>query len=166
MLKDYPMSESYPQEAGKIELRKIMKVLIEETSGSKVDTTVELEEDNRWSLDWILKKMVGTEAISEPIDEVDGRTDDILRSLVKLYFLKILFIDIGITLGDLVTDFAQGLNLIFDNNWNIHWSTIHYGCIVLGFIWLPVIPMLIHIFTTKTRNYFVELEGLLEFKTI
>ena len=159
MLKEYPMSESYPQEAGKIELRKIMKVLKEDTSGSKVDTTVELEEDERWTLDWILKKIVGTEAISEPIDEVDGRTDEILRPLVKLYFLKILFIDIGITLGDLVTDFAQGLNLIFDNNWNIHWSTIHYGCIVLGFIWLPVIPMLIHVFTHKTRKYFVESES-------
>ena len=153
------MSASYPQEAGKREFRKMMKVLKEETSESKVDTTVELEEEKTCSLGWILKKIIGSEAISEPIDEVDGRTEEILRPLVKLYFLKILFVDIGITLGDLVTDIAQGLNLIFDSNWNIHWSTMHYGCIVLGFIWLPVIPMLIHIFTTKTRKYFVDSES-------
>ena len=154
------MSESYPQEAGKREFRKMMKVLKEEPLESKVDTTVELESEEKSCLSgWILRRIIGSETISEPIDEVDGRTEEILRPIVKLYFLKILFIDIGITLGDLVTDIAQGLNLIFDSNWNIHWSTIHYGCIVLGFIWLPVIPMLIHIFTTKTRKYFVETES-------
>ena len=160
MFNNYPMSESYPQEAGKREFRKMLKVLKEKPSDSKVDTTVELESVEKPCLSGcILRRIIGSETISEPIDEVDGRTEEILRPLVKLYFLKILFIDIGITLGDLVTDIAQGLNLIFDSNWNIHWSTIHYGCIVLGFIWLPVIPMLIHIFTTKTRKYFVETES-------
>ena len=161
MLKDFPMSASYPQEAGKEEFRKIMKVLNDDKIETKVDTTVELEEEKTWSFFEILKQILGIEEYrrSEQVDEVDGRTEEILKPLVKLYFLKILFIDIGITLGDLVTDIAQGLNLIFDSNWNIHWSTIHYGCIVLGFIWLPVIPMIIHIFTTKTRKYFIENES-------
>ena len=37
-------------------------------------------------------------------------------AFLKLSFLKILLVDIGISLGDTVTDFLQGINLILDFN--------------------------------------------------
>ena len=36
--------------------------------------------------------------------EADGKAETFFKSLVKLEFLKILFIDIGISLGDVLTD--------------------------------------------------------------
>ena len=151
----WPMTSSYPQETGEQELREIAKAIKEKKDSEKRETTVNMETNSNKFCDTIydsfLRFITGDDETNEiEGDEVDGRTEDILKPIVKLYFLKILLIDIGISLGDLVTDVAQGLNLIFDNNWNIHWSTFHYGCIVLAFIWIPVIPMLLHVATSKT----------------
>ena len=68
----------------------------------------------------------------EDIDEVDGKIENFLQPIVKLYFIKIILIDIGISFGDVATDTLHGLNLIFDENWNVQWHTYHYGLIVLG----------------------------------
>ena len=87
-------------------------------------------------------------------DEVDGRAEEIMKPLVKLHFLKILLIDIGISLGDVGTDIAQGMNLIFDSEWEIQWTTFPYGLIVLGLVWLPGIPIFIHIVSFKSFEYF------------
>ena len=78
------------------------------------------------------------------VDEVDGLTEDVLKPIVKLVFLKILLVDIGISLGDVVTDLLQGLSLVFDGDWNIQWSTYHYGLGVLGVMWLPGLVTLLH----------------------
>ena len=86
-------------------------------------------------------------------DEVDGRTEDILRNVSKLHFLKIIFIDIGVSLGDVMTDFIQGINLLFDENWNILWLTFHYGLLVVIITWIPIIPILIHYSSFKNENH-------------
>ena len=162
----WPMNSSYPQESGEQELREIAKAIKDKKDYEKRETTVNMETNSNKFCDTIydsfLRFITGDDETNEiEGDEVDGRTEDILKPIVKLYFLKILLIDIGISLGDLVTDVAQGLNLIFDNNWNIHWSTFHYGCIVLAFIWIPVIPMLLHVATSKSLKYFSDSENYL-----
>ena len=79
------------------------------------------------------------------VDEVDGsRADKLLNSLKRLMFLKILIVDIGISAGDAITDILQGLNLIFDNSWNIS-STAVYGVAVLVTSWLPSLVTLLHL---------------------
>ena len=81
---------------------------------------------------------------TDDVDEVDGLAEDVLRPLVKLVFLKILLVDIGISLGDMVTDLLQGLSLVFDQDWNVQWNTYHYGLGVLGVMWLPGLVALLH----------------------
>ena len=96
------------------------KAIRENLQSDRVETTVTIQKKLTWYtiLYGKCKRLIfGPEDIKENIDEVDGRTKDVLRPLVKLYFLKILLVDIGISFGDLVTDIAQGLNLIFDSNW-------------------------------------------------
>ena len=85
----------------------------------------------------------------DDVDEVDGLAEDVLRPLVKLLFLKILFVDIGISVGDVVTDLLQGLSLVFDGDWNVQWSTYHYGMVVLGVMWLPGLVFLLHQATSE-----------------
>ena len=165
----WPMSSSYPQDSGQKEYRYMAKAMKEKMDTQRRETIVNVEnnQDNCYESfrNFFINIIIGGEESTDKdagdIDEVDGRTEDILKPIVKLYFLKIIFVDIGISLGDLVTDIAQGFNLIFDNNWNIHWSTFHYGCIVLAFIWIPVIPMLLHVATSKTLKYFSDSENYL-----
>ena len=158
------MSSSYPQDNAEKDFRLMAKAIKSnlDTKG-KMETTVQVQEKQLWyqSITNKLKTiLIGDQEIRD-VDEIDGRTEEILQPIVKLYFLKILLLDIGISFGDLVTDVAQGMNLIFDSNWNIHWSTFHYGCVVLAIIWLPVIPMLLHIATTKgLKKYFGDEESL------
>ena len=42
-------------------------------------------------------------------EDVDGRAEDLLRPLVKLVFLKILLVDIGISLGMSSLTFSKDL---------------------------------------------------------
>ena len=52
-----------------------------------------------------------------PEEEVDGiETERAIRSLQKLAFLKIILVDIGISLGDVATDLVQGLSLVFEDD--------------------------------------------------
>lgn len=147
-LEKYPMSASYPQESGDLEFKKILQVLRPER-GNKMETTVEIHEGKS-----LFRKILCGKEETIDTEEVDGRVEEILKPLVKLYFLKILLIDIGISLGDVVTDLAQGINLIFDHNWNIQWSTFHYGLTVISLTWLPVVPLSIHVLSFKDRKYY------------
>ena len=123
------MSASYPPDAENKELRKVLRIMA--LNSHQVETTVEIDNKERcyrkelgkvfnilstlfWS-DFNEKDLLDT----PDSDEVDGRTEDILKNVTKLHFLKIIFIDIGVSLGDVITDFIQGTNLIFDDNWNI-----------------------------------------------
>ena len=72
------------------------------------------------------------------------------RTLAGFVVLKILFWDIGSSLGDTVTDFLQGFNLIFDVYANEWWKFRSrnyqvYGVIVLLINWIPGIVAVIHI---------------------
>ena len=96
-------------------------------------------------VDWCLGVQHTQEKVG--VDDVDARLEDSLRPLVKLYFLKILLVDIGISLGDVVTDLAQGINLVFDSSWNVQWGTWRYGAAVLGCCWLPLLPTLLPLTT-------------------
>ena len=82
--------------------------------------------------------------------------------------MKILFFDIGVSLGDMVTDFLQGFNLIFDfkKKWAPSNSTLcqavggdevickwrfelkdtvkWYGVTVLVICWIPGLVAVIH----------------------
>ena len=64
----------------------------------------------------------------------------------KLAFLKILLLDIGISLGDSVTDFLQGFNLILDfSTASVRWSSLPYGLAILLAAWLPLPIALLHL---------------------
>ena len=70
------------------------------------------------------------------------------RTLAGFVVLKILFWDIGTSLGDTVTDFLQGIYLIYDwfrPGWVIREDTQYYGIIVLLINWIPGIVAVIHI---------------------
>ena len=83
--------------------------------------------------------------------------------------MKILFFDIGVSLGDMVTDFLQGFNMIFDfkQKWqpsNSKWCKVvgdededpcawqvelqktvsGYGVTVLVICWIPGLVAVIH----------------------
>ena len=147
------MSASYPQDTPHSHLRDILHTMArKDQRDKKTETTVSIEVENgcsRWCKNLINGLLNFEEIDIEHVDEVDGRVDELLSPLVKLYFLKILLFDIGISLGDVVTDIVQGINLIFDDNWNIQWRTYHYGLAVLGFTWLPIIPVILHFATFK-----------------
>ena len=77
-------------------------------------------------------------------ENVDGREiNPVLKSIQKLNFLKILLIDIGISLFDVITDLLLGLSLIFDEHWKVS-STYQYGLLILLTCWLPGPVTLIH----------------------
>ena len=81
----------------------------------------------------------------DPEEEVDGReAARALQTLQKLAFLKIIFLDIGISLGDVVTDLVQGLSLIFEGDWGLA-PTAHYGAMVVLTCWLPGPLTLLHL---------------------
>ena len=80
-----------------------------------------------------------------PEEDVDGvEATKALRSLQKLTFLKIILIDIGISLGDVVTDFVQGLSLIFESDWSLA-PTANYGILVIFTCWIPGPLTLLHL---------------------
>ena len=80
-----------------------------------------------------------------PEEDVDGaEARRVLRSLQKLTFLKIILVDIGISLGDVVTDFVQGLSLIFESDWSLA-PTANYGILVISTCWIPGPLTLLHL---------------------
>ena len=80
-----------------------------------------------------------------PEEDVDGvEATRVLRSLQKLAFLKIILVDIGISLGDVVTDFVQGLSLIFESDWSLA-PTANYGILVISTCWIPGPLTLLHL---------------------
>ena len=84
-------------------------------------------------------------SITAPEDDVDGReAARVLHSLQKLTFLKIIFLDIGISLGDVVTDLLQGLSLILEPDWSLA-PTADYGVLVLLTCWLPGPLTILHL---------------------
>eukprot|EP00092_Neocalanus_flemingeri_P002160 GFUD01002300.1.p1 GENE.GFUD01002300.1~~GFUD01002300.1.p1 ORF type:complete len:1094 (-),score=216.09 GFUD01002300.1:133-3414(-) len=79
------------------------------------------------------------------------------RTLAGFVVLKILFWDIGSSLGDTVTDFLQGLYLMYDwfkVGWVPRDDTWYYGIIVLVINWVPGIVAIIHIISHYRREYF------------
>ena len=94
------MSASYPPDAENKELRKVFRMMA--LNAPKVETTVQINEQDRgyrkklaeifstlstlfWS-DFDEKVLLDR----PDSDEVDGRTEDILRNVTKLHFLKIV----------------------------------------------------------------------------
>ena len=154
-LSSWPMSRSYPVTRTQLEARKIVRYITSQRKETEVvlhGTATENEEardsktvtkERLWGLTSIFSPPQPEEDLAD-IDEVDGLAEDVLRPLVKLVFLKILLVDIGISLGDVTTDLLQGLSLMFDAEWNVQWSTYHYGVGVLSIMWLPGLVVLMH----------------------
>ena len=154
-LSSWPMSSSYPVTRAQLEARKIVKYITSQKKESEVVLHSETlqEEGPQESKKGIKERLLGLSSLfltAQPeeehpdVDEVDGLAEDILRPLVKLVFLKILLVDIGISFGDVLTDVLQGLSLVFDGDWNVQWSTYHYGVGVLSIMWLPGVVVLLH----------------------
>ena len=151
-LSTWRMTSSYPSPSTHVqmEVRKILRTM----KARKKDTEVVLENNSRTQND-CPKEGIGplccvSSADSQTvpgadIDEVDGLAEDVLRPLVKLLFLKILLVDVGISLGDVVTDLLQGLNLVFDGDWNIQWTTYQYGLGILATMWMPGLVVLLRL---------------------
>ena len=101
----------------------------------------------------VTSKMTNNNTSDRNMDEVDGPVaDKIVDSFMKLTFLKILLLDIGISVGDIVTDILQSINLIWSSDWSLQQSTLVYGVAVLVFMWLPGIVAVLH-FVTHTRYF-------------
>merc|ERR550517_2135173 len=91
--------------------------------------------------------------IMDDHDDVDApsrsrasSTAQLVDIAFKLAFLKILLLDIGISLGDTVTDFLQGFNLILDfPTSTVRWSSLPYGLAILLASWLPLPIALLHL---------------------
>ena len=61
--------------------------------------------------------------------------------------LKIIFVDIWVSLGDAITDFLQGLFLMFDfyDGFTVKGDTWGIGVIVIAACWVPGIVAIVHI---------------------
>ena len=154
-LSSWPMSSSYPVTRTQLEARKIVKYITSQRKETEVvlQNNAREEENPEDTKKDIKERLLGLPSFfSTPqpeedppdVDEVDGLADDLLKPLVKLVFLKILLVDIGISVGDMITDLLQGLSLVFDADWNLQWSTYHYGIGVLSIMWLPGLVVLLH----------------------
>ena len=154
-LSSWPMSSSYPVTRTQLEARKIVKYITSQRKETEVvlQNNAREEENPEDTKKDIKERLLGLPSFfSTPqpeedppdVDEVDGLADDLLKPLVKLVFLKILLVDIGISVGDMITDLLQGLSLVFDSDWNLQWSTYHYGIAVLSIMWLPGLVVLLH----------------------
>ena len=54
-------------------------------------------------------------------------------------------VDIGISLGDTVTDFFQGFNLILDfSDGSLRYSSLSYGLAIILTSWLPLLVVSLH----------------------
>ena len=64
-----------------------------------------------------------------------------------LIVLKIIFLDIWFSLGDAITDFLQGLYLMFDfyDGFSVKNDTWGYGLIVIVACWVPGVVAVMHI---------------------
>ena len=125
--------ELIPATTGHLETR----ALIQTQNMEKRETQVVLEEntegeehmDKNKSIKDIFQNCFPGETsrnIGE-MEEVDGVAEELVKPVVKLVFLKILLVDIGISLGDVITDFLQGISLVFGSDWSIQRNTYHYG---------------------------------------
>ena len=152
-LSSWPMSSSYPVTRTQLEARKMVKFITNQRKETEVvvrNKTPNEEDPDDCSKKGLKERLTGFFAFPKSkedppdVDEVDGLAEEFLKPLVKLFFLKILLIDIGISVGDVITDLLQGLSLVFDAEWNVQWSTYHYGVGVLSIIWLPGLVVLLH----------------------
>ena len=154
-LSSWPMSSSYPVTRTQLEARKMIKYITSQRKETEVvlQNDAGEEEDHKDTKKGITERLLGLSSfLSTPqpeedppdVDEVDGLAEDLLSPLVKLVFLKILLVDIGISVGDVITDLLQGLSLVFDADWNLQWGTYHYGVGVLSIMWLPGLVVLLH----------------------
>ena len=76
--------------------------------------------------------------------DLTENVNPVLNSIQKLNFIKILLVDIGMSLGDVITDLLMGMTLIFNEDWKIS-STYQYGLLILLTCWLPAPVTLIHL---------------------
>ena len=158
-LSSWPMSSSYPAASTNVQMetRKILRILTAKKETEVILKTAPTEDDQKKTLCSRLASLVPDcsvlhpEPDTQPEDETDGLTEDVLRPLVKLVFLKILVVDIGISVGDMVTDLLQGLSLVFDGDWNVQWHTYQYGLAVLGVMWIPGLVVLLHHVSGEAR---------------
>eukprot|EP00092_Neocalanus_flemingeri_P000074 GFUD01000076.1.p1 GENE.GFUD01000076.1~~GFUD01000076.1.p1 ORF type:complete len:1104 (-),score=226.04 GFUD01000076.1:19-3330(-) len=117
----------------------------------------------------------------------DSDFDEDLKFTTHLTVLKIIFIDIIFSLGDHITDFLQGFNLMFGDvievgvaAWSTeflyqHWQQRgQYGLIVLLLNWSPGIIAVIHMLAYHRKEYAVQetslmlktlVPGVIDFKT-
>ena len=76
-----------------------------------------------------------------------GSTSALLvDAFFRLSFLKVIVVDIGISLGDMLTDFLQGVNLILDfSDWTLRLNSLSYGAAIILVSWLPMVLAFLHL---------------------
>ena len=74
-------------------------------------------------------------------------TSSAVTVFAALIVLKIIFFDIWVSLGDAITDFLQGLFLMFDfyAGFSIKEDTWDIGVIVIVACWVPGLVAVLHI---------------------
>ena len=75
------------------------------------------------------------------------KTSSAVTVFAALIVLKILFVDIWVSLGDAITDFLQGLYLMFDfyAGFSVKEETWGIGVIVIAACWVPGLVAVLHI---------------------
>ena len=84
-----------------------------------------------------------------------------LDAMMTLSFLKILLLDIGISLGDTTTDILQGFSLMIDDsNFTFRVSTMKYGIAIIVACWLPVMIATIHLGFSRDTSLSLKLTSM------
>merc|ERR1719427_1405873 len=82
-----------------------------------------------------------------------------MKALAGLIILKIIFVDIFTSLGDTLTDFLQGWNLLFDwdsalGRYVANSCTFSWGLFVLVINWVPGLVAVVEIITHYRGEFF------------
>eukprot|EP00092_Neocalanus_flemingeri_P020996 GFUD01022750.1.p1 GENE.GFUD01022750.1~~GFUD01022750.1.p1 ORF type:complete len:1002 (-),score=189.68 GFUD01022750.1:50-3055(-) len=85
----------------------------------------------------------------------NGKSGGAIKVFAALIVLKIVFFDIWISAGDAITDFLQGLFLMFDfyDGFKVK-DTWEIGVVVLAACWVPGLVAVLHIVAHYRNEYF------------
>ena len=116
-----------------------------------------IESDNRitWDLQRTIRVTFSSNTSRSSLASYYVPDDPALSTFSALIVLKIIFVDIGISLGDAVTDILQGVYLMVDfSEWEWKDLTYKYGVGVLVVCWVPGLVAVIHIMSHYRHEYF------------
>ena len=83
-------------------------------------------------------------------EEAPDRLTSLLAALLRLSFLKVLLLDVGLSLADTCTDLVQAGSLVWDGT-RLRWDTAVYGVYLVLTSLVPTLAALLHLVLTPPR---------------